>query len=306
MRSYRGTIIIYCIISFLLLSGIIAQEEENASLYLEAYTDEFQNNFFEGLKQKSIGNFDKAANLFLKCKQLDETSSVVDFQLADCYAKNKQFLIAQPYAISAVTAFPDNYWYLNLLEHIMQEQGLTIRNMDNPVLQNDVQLKKNLILIYFRKAKFEEAKNILDEMNDSAFKQEYLERINDSIGSTKEVGADNLEKQEMVEESPLDLYKKDIEALLNKGSDAMSLLNIAETAIEEYPTQPLFYYAKGVALNQVGKGKDAAAVLELGLGFILDDQQMENSYYKELSKAYNLLGNASKANMYLSKIKSGS
>ena len=38
-----------------------AQEEESAEFFLEEYTDEFQNLFFEALKHKGIQNYDRAA-----------------------------------------------------------------------------------------------------------------------------------------------------------------------------------------------------------------------------------------------------
>ena len=40
--------------------------EETAELFLEDYSDDFQEYFFEGLKQKAIENHDKAIHLFLK------------------------------------------------------------------------------------------------------------------------------------------------------------------------------------------------------------------------------------------------
>ena len=58
--------------SIMMHYGTYAQEEqESAEVYLEEYTDEFQENFFEALKQKGIQNYDRAVDLFLKCKQLE-------------------------------------------------------------------------------------------------------------------------------------------------------------------------------------------------------------------------------------------
>lgn len=41
---------------FWVLGNSFAQEEESAELFLDEYTDEFQETFFEGLKQKGIQN----------------------------------------------------------------------------------------------------------------------------------------------------------------------------------------------------------------------------------------------------------
>jgi len=42
------------------------------------------------------------------------------------------------------------------------------------------------------------------------------------------------------------------------------------------------------------------------LDFLIDDIELGNNIYRELANAHTILGNSSKANMYLSKIKSGS
>jgi hypothetical protein len=70
MKNWRY---IGCLITGMLLihGTLFAQdEEESAAVSLEAYTDEFQEHFFEALKQKGIENYDKAINELLVCRQL--------------------------------------------------------------------------------------------------------------------------------------------------------------------------------------------------------------------------------------------
>jgi hypothetical protein len=61
-----------------------------------------------------------------------------------------------------------------------------------------------------------------------------------------------------------------------------------------------------MGLNRSGKQKEATEVLETALDFLIDDIELGNNIYRELANVYTFLGNSSKANMYLSKIKSGS
>lgn len=178
---FRGCLLVCFSLSVLVISETRAQEENNASLYLEAYTDEFQNAFFEALKQKSIENYDKAINLFLECKKLDETKNVVDFQLADCYLSNKQFVLAQASALVAINSDPDNYWYLNKLVEVMDKQFSSIKSLENEIPMDHQQLTENLVLILFKQKKYEEAKSILKEMRSSQFKDTYMRKISDSL-----------------------------------------------------------------------------------------------------------------------------
>ncbi|NNK10272.1 MAG: hypothetical protein HKP08_02920, partial [Flavobacteriaceae bacterium] len=91
----------------------IAQVEESAEISLEENTDEFQELFFEALKQKGIENYDKAINALLKCKEIDPQSHVVDHELAKTYQLNNQFALAQEYALLALNSQAENLWYLN-------------------------------------------------------------------------------------------------------------------------------------------------------------------------------------------------
>jgi len=81
---------------------------------------------------------------------------------------------------------------------------------------------------------------------------------------------------------------------------------MAAEDLEEFPLQPYFYYASGLALNNNGKHKAAIEVLEESIDYLLDDDNLANKIYKELANAYNAIQNSGKANMYLSKVKSGS
>ena len=283
-----------------------AQEEESAEVFLEDYTDEFQETFFEALKQKGIENYDKAINLFLKCKKLDSTNNVVDFELAKSYLANKQYILAEQYGIDALKSEPENFWYLNAVVEIMQKQGRPMEMIKGQISFDNIKLKENLALIYYQKKNYQESSNILKELKDSSFKEALGLKIKDSLDRPK--SDDEIKPVPPVQNTnlnPLLKYKEEIgELILNKNYS--SLIIKAEEALEEFPSQPYFYFAKGMGLNRSGKQKEATEVLETALDFLIDDIELGNNIYRELANVYTFLGNSSKANMYLSKIKSGS
>ncbi|MBT8285192.1 MAG: hypothetical protein HKO75_07435 [Flavobacteriaceae bacterium] len=84
------------------------------------------------------------------------------------------------------------------------------------------------------------------------------------------------------------------------------LNTLATSALEEYPLQPYFYYAKGMALNRTADFRQASDYLTMGLDFIYEDENLTFMFYRELATSYKGLGDATMANMYLSKIKNGS
>ncbi|MGB5480098.1 MAG: hypothetical protein WBM91_03380 [Eudoraea sp.] len=304
--NFRLKWVIYILGIFIFSQLSYAQEEESAEVFLEDYTDEFQETFFEALKQKGIENYDKAVNLFLKCKKLDSTNNVVDFELAKSYLANKQYILAEQYGIDALKSEPENFWYLNAVADIMQKQGRPIEMIKEQISFDNNKLKENLALIYYQQKNYQESSNILKELKDSSFKEALALKIKDSLDRPK--SDDEIKPVPPVQNTnlnPLLKYKKEIgELILNKNYS--SLIIKADEALEEFPSQPYFYFAKGMGLNRSGKQKEATEVLETALDFLIDDIELGNNIYKELANVYTFLGNSSKANMYLSKIKSGS
>jgi tetratricopeptide (TPR) repeat protein len=304
--NFRLKWVIYILGIFIFSQLSYAQEEESAEVFLEDYTDEFQETFFEALKQKGIENYDKAINLFLKCKKLDSTNNVVDFELAKSYLANKQYILAEQYGIDALKSEPENFWYLNAVVEIMQKQGRPMEMIKGQISFDNIKLKENLALIYYQKKNYQESSNILKELKDSSFKEALALKIKDSLDRPK--SDDEIKPVPPVQNTnlnPLLKYKEEIgELILNKNYS--SLIIKADEALEEFPSQPYFYFAKGMGLNRSGKQKEATEVLETALDFLIDDIELGNNIYRELANVYTFLGNSSKANMYLSKIKSGS
>ncbi|MBO0320936.1 hypothetical protein J0X14_01400 [Muricauda sp. CAU 1633] len=284
----------------------IAQEEqESAEVYLEEYTDEFQENFFEALKQKGIQNYDRAIDLLLKCKQLDPSNSVVDYELAKAYSLDKQYVLAQEYAVKALNAEPSDFWYLDNLLHVLEMQGSPLEAVKQDIPFTNQKLQQNLALGYFKMRKYTDALKILDGMGSTKFAEELTSKINDSlqIKNEKKAVSPVVNKPKEADD-PTDQYRTQIEQLLSE-SEFDQALTVSKEALDSYPLQPYFYYAYGTALNNTANANKAIEVLESGLDYLLDDDQLANKIYSELSKAYTSIGNTSKANEYLNKIKPG-
>lgn len=280
-----------------------AQEEESAELYLDDYTDEFQEVFFEALKQKGIENYDKAINLFLDCKSLEPKNTVVDYELAKVYLLEKNFVSALEHSLESVASEPENYWYLNMLIDILQGQGRSADEIKDKIPYGNELLKENLALIYYKRRDYNNALKVLNEIKNVSFADKLESKIKDSIDQVNRKIADK--QPEVKSDDPFSIYKTQLEGLFSE-QNYMEMEKIAEEALEMFPSQPYFYYMLGKALAKNNKHSEATKVLESALDFLLDDTELANNIYRELSNAYRVLGNLNKANMYLSKIKNGS
>ncbi|MGI9548077.1 MAG: tetratricopeptide repeat protein [Flavobacteriaceae bacterium] len=296
------------LIAIYLFGGVfagLAQEEESAELYLEEYTDEFQELFFEALKQKGIENYDKSINLLLECKQLETDNSVIDHELALVYLAEKEHVSALEYSILSLASQPENYWYLNTLVEILQAQGRTAAAIRERIPYQNKVFKENLALIYYKRRNYSEALRTLKELDVSSFTNDLVSKIKDSIDQAGKTSTAKKSETTQLAKDPLAGYKKQFRELLAQ-KDYIKLEQVAAESLESFPSQPYFYYMLGKALALNNKNTEATRVLESALDFLLDDVGLSNDIYGELANAYKALGNLTKANMYLSKIKNGS
>ncbi|PHN94895.1 hypothetical protein CSC80_06015 [Maribacter sp. 6B07] len=281
--------------------------EQSSEVFLEEYSDTFQENFFEGLKQKGIRNYDRAITYFLECKRLQPQNTVVSFELAKFHLYEKQYINAQEYAVEALTGEPENYWYAETLVDVINAKKSVIDDVREELPWNNVQMRVNLAEIYYLNEDYVTAQTLLKGVNISK-KQEYLaKKITDSIANQKRTFVHSVRAVNTAPNKDLNSiegFKSRIEAMLKTDTGNGMLLKTTEEAMESFPSQPYFYYANGAALNSLQKHKDAIEILEGALDYLIDDIPLENAIYKELVKAYTATNNTSKANMYLSKIKS--
>ena len=298
----RGRLLGIKLLFFPLL--VFTQEiTESAEVMLEAYTDEFQECFFEALKQKGIENYDKAINQLLKCRELASGQNVVDHELAKAYLASKQYMNAQDYAVNALNSEPANPWFLSTLLDVLDGQGRPLELLGNSLPMDNPEMQKNLALLYFERKDYTNAQKVLKGLRQDIFTEQLARKISDSINNQQATGISSDNKTAV--QNPMEGLRIELENLQRTGQFGAMESRAAE-ALESYPTQPLLYYFYGVALNKNGKPNEASGILETALEFLLDEGELQQNIYRELVAVYTALGNSSKANMYLSKIKSGS
>ncbi|WP_111308779.1 tetratricopeptide repeat protein [Confluentibacter sediminis] len=132
--------------------------------------DQFQEYFFEALKQKGIENYERSIDALLKCKTLDKSIPVVYYELGKNYNKLKNFGSAEDALKEAVDKDPSNEWYLDALYQFYIEQNdydKAIKTVKQLVKYHP-DYKEDLAGLYFKTKEFDEALKILDEL-DSEF-----------------------------------------------------------------------------------------------------------------------------------------
>ena len=82
---------------------------------------EFQYLLIEGLKQKALGNLDKAIPIFSRCLEIDPSSSTAMFELANIHIAKGDFTSAMLLLEKAVANNPENEYYHLMLAQVYQQ-----------------------------------------------------------------------------------------------------------------------------------------------------------------------------------------
>lgn len=296
---------------FYLPQQVFSQEEESAEISMEEVEDEFQQNFYEALKHKAIENYDKAIDFLLECKRINPANAAVDFELGKNYLLLKDYMNAETYLLSAVSKDTDNIWLQDVVFslYLGQKNYMEALKAAQKLADRDSKYKMYLVTVYVETSEYKKAMSVLEEMNKefgrSVLRDSLVGRISEVIEDTNknkegyESGNDPVTKT-----NPIEIINDEIESLISK-SDFNTLLSIVDEALENYPAQARFYYAKGLALNKLGKHEEAIEILLMSIDYLIDDRELENNIYKELVLAYQATGNNEKTREYQKMIKNG-
>lgn len=129
--------------------------------------DQFQEYFFEALKQKGIENYQKSVDALLKCIDLDDSKAVLYYELGKNYMQLKNFGAAEDAFDEAVSMEPENEWFLDELYgvYIQQDDMRRALKTVKQLVQFHPDYKQDLASLYIRMEKYKDALEILDEMD---------------------------------------------------------------------------------------------------------------------------------------------
>lgn len=133
---------------------------------VETASNEFENNFYEALKQKAIENYDKAITSLGKCLQKEPNNPEVHFQLGVNYLALKSYADAESAFQKAVDLEPKQRWYWNGLYDVYYQTKDFNRSI--PIVEKlvtfDANMKEDLVSLYMTTQQFDKAKIVIDDI----------------------------------------------------------------------------------------------------------------------------------------------
>ena len=192
---------------------------------------EFEYLFVEALKQKMIGNQQRAVSLLSSCLEIDPNSSAAMFELANLHVANNDFTSASLLLEKAISLNPSNKWYKILLARIYSQTG---KHTESAVLYDQLlQIEpENQEFLYMKAMMLASAKNYdeavrtLNELERKTGINEHVTLLKEQVlmdaGKTKEAMA---EIQKLIEFNPSEprYYGLLADSYLDQGDKANAL-----------------------------------------------------------------------------------
>lgn len=233
----KGVIVILFFVLFGNSIMVMAQTEPED---IAMATDEYQDSFYESLKQKGIENYDKAIVYLEKCIKLKPNDAVAYFELGKNYLKLKDYQNAQSAFEKAIQIDAKNKWYwLGVYDVSFETKNyaLAIETIQK-IIPFDEEYKDDLISLYMITNQFEKALLAINEMNDKYGKSEDRERYKQQIlsqGKFQNTEIDNLISQ--IKQNPKEESNYvNLILLYSKKSETDKVLDVARQLAKEIPT----------------------------------------------------------------------
>lgn len=101
--------------------GVVQTPKENIKQLSDKTRIEFERVFFDGMREKLIGNYDLAETQFLQALRIDPSSSAAMYELATTYTFQNNKNQALYFSKKAALADPANVWYQLLYAECLKE-----------------------------------------------------------------------------------------------------------------------------------------------------------------------------------------
>lgn len=318
MKRFTGHITL--LIGAILCSFPALGQEDVVStedMLVEQQQINFQTFFFEALQQKAIENYDKAVYALEACNNIEKNNVAVLFELSKNYSLLFKFTEAEYYALKGLENDPENLYLLRHLKEIKTKQNdySGAIKVQQKIVSLEPDEESDLVLLFIKAGEIESATKLLKKLDDIDKLPEGLVALKESLLQESDGPIEEISEPIVVEnpKRKVDLLeeeyalKKDyttLKMLLEeqwKTKQYLEMLKQSEEGLSLFPAQPYLYLMNGRALNSLRKNKEALSILEEGLDYIIENDQIKADFYDEMSLGYKAMGNNKMASEYYRK-----
>ena len=191
-------------------------EDENSAAVnsdLGEVDDDFQEYFFEALKQRGIENYGKSNEALQKCLSIDDSKAVVYYEIAKNYYSLEEFEQARPYFQQALDLKPNDEnilrdYYENEIASVDYESAIKILQ---ELIKIDAKYREDLTDLYILSDRYESALSLIDSLDKQHGENEYRTRLRRQIYAR----TNNTDAQIASLEKAIETYPKEEQNYLN-------------------------------------------------------------------------------------------
>lgn len=232
----KGVIVV---LFFVLLGNPVSVMAQTEPEDIAMAKDEYQDSFYESLKQKGIENYDKAIVSLEKCIKLKPDDAVAYFELGKNYLPLKEYQNAQNSFEKATQLDPKNKWYWLGIYDVSYETknyALAIETIQK-IISFDEEYKDDLISLYMITNQFDKALVTINEMNDKFGKSEDRDRYKQQILSQgKYQNAEITNLIDQIKKNPKEESNYvNLIFLYSKAEETDKALDVAKQLAKEVP-----------------------------------------------------------------------
>ncbi len=251
MIDYRKHIWFLCLFLGVTVNTVFSQEIEPKQEVniddLGNVSDEFQELFFEALKQKAITNYDKAIEALEKCVEIDANSNFLYLELAKNYLELKLYEQAENNFKKVLETKPNDKFVLEYLfevyfqQHKYKESTAVVEKL----VQHNSMFKEQLANLYFLEKRYDEAIVALDELDDEYGVDKYRNRLRKRISSkiTNPNSQINRLEQKIKEKPEVEQNYLNLIYLYSKSDQKEKAFKTAKSLLNKKPKSELVHLA---------------------------------------------------------------
>ncbi len=270
-------------IAVLLVSGVLSAQTEPEDIAYNA--TEFQDAFYESLKQKGIENYDKAIASLEKCQKLEPNNATVIFELGKNYLALKDYKKAYESFEKAAKIDPMNKWFWVGMYDVCYEtrdweQAIVIVNK---LVAFKREYKEDLVSLYMNTQQFDKALLLINELNETVGKTDMRENYKMQIlRDTKYQGSEKDNLLAAIKKNPKD--EASYIALIYMYSESNQedkAVEIAKQLEREIPTSDFAQVSLFKEHLNRGDGVKAAKSMNMALASGKIDQKIKHRMLNE-------------------------
>lgn len=222
---------------FFIPNMLLAQTEPED---IATVSSEFQDNYYESLKQKGIENYDKAIISLEKCLALEPNNPVVFFELGKNYLAQKKYKDAYDNFEKVTKIDPKNRWaWVGMYDVCYDTQDY---NQAIIIVQKLIEFKseykEDLVSLYMKTAQFDKALELINELNETVGKSDKRELYKaDILKDAKYQSVEKVDLLNKIKKNPKE--ESNYIALIymySQSNQEEKALEIAQKLEKEIPT----------------------------------------------------------------------